>query len=793
MAELYFYKYNNAYNKIVRKKDTFADYQQYQIGSALQNINFNPNDGITAEHIINWNNDIPDYMIVGDGGEIISRWFVVEAQRTRGGQLRLSLLRDVLADNYDAVLNSKCFVQKGYVPNSSPLIFNNENMGFNQIKRGETLLKNNLGTPWIVLYLSRYHTNDSGDYAYNEYTGEFIDEAGQTTADYELNSLEEYKYYQYSINAYEYVLDNDIVFHSIVQKLRSSSETEYLVSNNDIEANGKNTSFVKFDFDSNYPIWTGSNWTPVANLSLEETTEIWNTLMAIYKNGDSSTVNNLPVNTYTGLGSQEGAALLSSESGKTIRVDGKVYRIVVNTESEYQTGNSADVSPASSLGISMAKELLTDFGVSTTGRDMDLRVRWGYYSYNTKITFVETQLASNGIKYDIKYNGAVTTDAPYEILVTPYKDVLFTDGAAPFQHSGDIALQWFQDIANRYNGAGWVYDIQLVPFVPNQFDFTNITNLDKVYCYSEDAEHNQTNLSVAFKIPNASFSLRYDMTLDTVDNDNKISNETQLYRICSPNGVGEYKFSPAKNGGFTGFEVDCTLIPFNPYIKINPVFGNLYGGDYNDYRGLICGGDFSLPILSNSWETYQLNNKYYQDIFNRKIETQEYNNKWQLASNIAGAVSGAAGGAAMGGMIGGPIGAIAGGLLSATGGITDVIAGQAMFREGIDYQKDMFGYELGTIKARAESLTRTTAYNINNKYFPYVEYYSCTDKERQALQDKIKYNGMTVGVIGTLSEYLNPSETSFFQGQLIEIDITDDAHTAHEIARELQEGRRFEH
>ena len=800
MAELYFYNYNNAYNKIVRKKNTLADYQQFQIGSTLQNINFNPNDGITAEHIINWNNDIPDYMIVGDGGEIVSRWFVMEAQRTRGGQLRLSLLRDVLADNYDAVLNSKCFVQKGYVPNSSPLIFNNENMGFNQIKQSETLLTNKLNTPWIVLYLSRYHSDESGSYAYNEFTGEFIDEADQNTADYELDSLSDYKYYHYSQPAvdagtgerYQYAPDNDIIFHSYVQKLRNDNTTEYLYSHNDIKKDGVKTSYGGLSFSSTYPIWTGNGWTPVGTMSLEQSTATWNRLMTYYKKGDTVDSNGLPINSYSGLGSQDGATILTQESGKTIRVGDKVYRIVVNTHSEYEFFHSSNISSSSELGQQIIQECFTKFGVSTSGRTLDIGIEWGFYSYWTTIEFQETQLASKGIQYDIKYEGAVTTDSVYEIIATPYKDITFISDGAPFQHSGKIALQWFQDIINRYNGAGWAYDIQLVPYVPQQFDVTNITNLDKIYCYTGSGA-DRINYAVGFRLPTASFQLDYDLTLPNINNNNKISNETQLYRLVSPNGVGEYQFSPSKNGGFTGFEVDCTLIPFNPYIKINPRFGWLYGTDFNDFRGLILGGDFSLPILNNSWTTYQLNNKYYQDIFNRKIENQEYNNKWQLASNIAGAVSGAAGGAAMGGMISGPVGAVAGGLLSAAGGITDVIAGQAMFREGIDYQKDMFGYELGTIKARAESLTRTTAYNINNKYFPYVEYYNCTDKERQALEDKIKYNGMTVGVIGTLSEYLNPNETSFFQGQLIEIDIKDDAHTAHEIARELQEGRRFEH
>lgn len=800
---LYFLNYNNYYNRIVKKEDTLENYLQYLVGEPVQGvINWNPRDGVDTEQILNsWNYPTPNYMLaVTEDGEIDSRWFVIDADYQRNSQYRLRLHRDVIVDNYDAVLNSTAFIEKGYLPNNNPLIFNNENMGFNQIKQGETILKNNLNTPWIVLYLSRYHTNESsGDYAYNEFKGEFIDEADQNTTDYELDSLSDYKYYHYSQPAvdagtgerYQYAQDDDIVFHSYVQKKRNDTSTEWLYSHNDIEKNGVKTSYGGLSSSSNYPIWTGSGWTPVGTMTLEESTAAWNRLMQYYKQGDTTDANGLPTNSYSGLGSQAGAELLTAESGKTIKVGNKVYRIVVNTNSEYKMWPTNSVSSATALGQQIVKECFTNFGVSTSGKTLNLGVEWGYYSYWTTIEFQETQLASNSIQYDIKYNGAITTDSVYEIIATPYRDVSFNIDGAPFQHSGKIALQWFQDIINRYNGAGWAYDIQLVPYIHNQYDQANITNVDKIYCYSGSST-DRINYCVGFRLPSASFSLSFPLSLSTINANNKISNETQLYRLVSPNGVGEYEFSPSKNGGFTGFEVDCTLIPFNPYIKINPIFNWLYGTDFNDFRGLILGGDFSLPILNNNWSTYQLNNKYFQQVFDRKIESQEYNNKWALASDITGAVVGAAGGAAAGAMVGGPAGAAVGGVLSAAGGVADVIGNQKIREEQIGLQKDLFGMELGTVKARADSLTRGAIYNINNKYFPYIEYYTCTDQELEALENKLKYNGMTVGVIGVIENYIDYSaDWTYIQARVIDIDIEDDAHMANTINRELQGGIRI--
>lgn len=808
---LYFLSYNNYYNRIVKKEDTLEDYLDYLIGEPVQGvINWNPNDGVSTTQILNsivWPYKTPDYMLaVTEQGKIDSRWFVIEGQYLRNGQYKVELYRDVIVDNYNAVMNCTAFIEKGYVQDSSPLIYNRENMGFNQVKTAEVLMKNNLNTPWLVLYLSRYHTNDNGSQEYNEFKGEFIDETSVEGADYVVDSLSDYKYYKYSQQAidggtgeqYHYDDDENISFVTSMQ-VKRSGDTSWTTYDNDLRP----TEFAHIrrrtdQEDLGWPSWTKDGWPQFPD---NNNRKYWDSLMTDYHKGDTTDpITGLPVNSYSGIGTQEGANILNSESGKTIKVGNKLYRIGVNTASQSKFFNYAEVEPMSQLGLSMIATCYGKTGITVGGKTVPpMKVEWGDVSPYVTMTFTEIQLAQkNTIKYDIQYKGSVTTDSAYEIIAAPYYDIVFVDGGVVFNHIGNIALQWFQDIINRYNGAGWAYDLQLVPYM--SIDQTNITNFNKVYC-TQGNPPNDINLAVAFKIPSASFNKTYPITLpNTGVTSKKIANETQLYRLVSPNGVGEYEFSPVKNNGFTQFEVDCTLIPFNPYIKVNPVFGGLYGGDFNDFRGLICSGDFSLPILNNQWSTYELNNKYYQQIFNRQIASQEFNNKYALIGDIVGAatgtISGAAGGATVGMMAGGPAGAIAGGitggLASAAGGIADVFINQEIRNENISMQKDIYGMELGTIKARADSLTRGTAYNINNKYFPYVEYYTCTDTELQALENKIYYTGMTIGVIGVLQDYLNTTQDySYIQAKVIEINIADDAHMVSVINRELQGGMRF--
>jgi hypothetical protein len=69
------------------------------------------------------------------------------------------LKRDSITDNYLKVLNAPIYLQKCMLNANNPLIFNNENMAFNQIKKEETLLKDYTDTGWIIGYLAPSNTD----------------------------------------------------------------------------------------------------------------------------------------------------------------------------------------------------------------------------------------------------------------------------------------------------------------------------------------------------------------------------------------------------------------------------------------------------------------------------------------------------------------------------------------------------------------------------------------------------------------------------------------------------------
>ena len=147
----------------------------------------------------------------------------------------------------------------------------------------------------------------------------------------------------------------------------------------------------------------------------------------------------------------------------------------------------------------------------------------------------------------------------------------------------------------------------------------------------------------------------------------------------------------------------------------------------------------------------------------------------------------AAAGAQMGGVNGMAIGAGVGAVGGLATSALDFRNNLRMMEENRQYKIDMYGYNLQNIQAIPTSLTKTSALTYNTRVWPFIEYYTCTDAERNALADKMKYNGMTIMKIGKLTDYLL-GEDKFYKGQLIRLNINVDSHMAYEIYNELNKG-----
>lgn len=431
-----------------------------------------------------------------------------------------------------------------------------------------------------------------------------------------------------------------------------------------------------------------------------------------------------------------------------------------------------------------------------------------------------------------------TYDSPADIFAIPYGNVRFKVGSSYFTTNASRGLAMGRAImmAMGENGA---YDLQLVPYCPSQIvrdyisqdGYLNTSNLNSSSIQTFTTTSAGGSASIAgFVLWCSSCKGTFDINLalnpsapynGVMSNPlvYKISNETQLCRLASPNFNGQFEFSIAKNHGVDKFNVDYTYKPYTPYIHVNPNFGGLYGQDWDDARGLICGGDFSVGYMSSYWQTYLNNNKNYSQIFDRQIQNMDVNNSIALekqefqatVGTITSAIGGTFGGAAAGATAGsaaGPWGALIGGVVGAVGG--GIGSGMAsaygaakdkdwLLRqqaESRSYAVDMYGYQLGNIQAMPYSLKGTDSLTNNNKIWPIIELYGPTEMEIEFLRDKIQYDGMTVMTVDNIVNYLNSSdfEYVFIKGQIIRFEesahhsIMDDSHIADAIYQEISKG-----
>ena len=427
-------------------------------------------------------------------------------------------------------------------------------------------------------------------------------------------------------------------------------------------------------------------------------------------------------------------------------------------------------------------------------------------------TDITSQTQSISFKlFDSNANYVATQDSEFKVIAIPYDIVQFYDDSnASWVAQSDVSQKIVKQIMLDCTDQELV-DVQLLPYCPYQSAIVNWSIKPKGNISSKQYQfltHTSGSTTLyddfIFYIDKANFTfdLNYVCMIGNYDDNQalnkKIANEVEVWRLVSPNYNGQFEFSAAKNDNVSGFNVDMTLKPYNPYIHINPKFKSLYGQDFDDARGLICQGDFSLPRETSAWTEYELRNKNYQIAFNRQIEHMDFQQGQERVGAIAGMVTGilsaSANGAVSGMMMSGinptaaGVGAGIGAVSSLAGGMADLAMMGSRQREDKDYAIDNYKYQLGNIKALPNSISKVTPLTYNNKKFPFIEMYSCTDEEVNILKNKIRYNSMTVNAIGSIQEYLQPEKT-FISGTLIRLEDSGlPNNELYEIYDELKKG-----
>lgn len=895
---LFFLQFNNYYNRKVRKFDSLSDYASFVLGPETGvNRNFNPNDGIDAEATVNWAYKIPDYCIVTNTqGTILSRWFVIEAKRLRNGQYRMALHRDLFVDFYEEIINAPVFVEKATLQADNPLIFNNEQMTYNQIKRSEDLLKDESGIAWIVGYMASNAYSDAAKTIQTYVPG---------VPDITVAGISNYAYYNKTYNcysklnlmlnffagltpntllAYKYMLD---LFNYDNVSLDKNSTTDYglrlsgaqglaeVAIRKSLRKNGYNirnqfTTLIgnfstnetgilnqngKLIYDSvsqkYYKVKVNYTFTSNTNkISAVDYNNTWGTIKTFFTDTidnhtvseyfsqvSPATINNAFIfdyayKTYTvtveevsNLNANRSVTIPKADS-RTHLVDAPydMFCIPYGSISVNEGLNTSINSTIKEDGMAIAMEIAKDAGgnlydlqllpycpirdiiTTTSGGQLWLQVNARNHAFITDANNNKTNVVIFCDKSQFTFN--ITKDLqierPYVVDNVTYSSNKTTTNN---DYTPSLTVDWGADavitipldqigLSNVTVTGININSINIPGGVGDNYFIQNGDNLI-IHIQADEGDPFQLEFSITIAYNYVDNGVIYEHTLAQ---DTKVEAEQSMYRLTSPNYASSFDFNVAKNGGVDYINVDCNYKPYTPYIHLNPNFKNMYGNDYDDPRGLICGGDFSLPSVEDKWQTYQIQNKNYQLAFDRNIESMDLKHsiesKMDILNAVTGTITGAMTGAAGGALAGGPVGAIAGGVTgaaaSAIGGIMDVNINKMLRTDARDLAIDQFNYSLGNIQALPYTLTKVSAFNKNNKIFPILEHYTATDVEKEALYNKIRWNGMTVMTIGKISDYLIPGEEQYIKGRLIRIEgIDDDFHTANAIADELNQGGYF--
>lgn len=796
---LYFLNYNNYYNRIVKKEDTLEDYLDYLLGEPVQGvINWNPNDGVSTTQILNsWQYDTPDYMLaVTEDGEIDSRWFVIESQYLRNGQYQVELYRDVIVDNYDTVINAPCFIEKA-TPQSirDPAIYNNEDMTYNQIKHNETLLWDETKCPWIVGYIPR----DSFDTD----TTVSVEAQLSGSADITVENISDYPFYQYANTVVSGQITNPTIRIDLTYWLMNRGTNYYY--NNQIRLDQDGNYIGKADGSKMGQLlgyyWLQNNINPAYTPKNIFTDEYARQVVA-NMTSLASQFQDLSDYVESSL-TPEQFAQLEKDKNKVIyeTATGQYWRVTLTGSSSSEQVTTI-IGWDTALGVNMRNTMVKSFGDGYTLNEPIGASNRSPFSFTSSSPYITLTFEPVEVNLSVKVPATRyhASETPYDIFCMPYSNNLtIKKSGATYvsKTSAGAALTLAQQIAAEV-GSGNIYDIQLLPYCPVRYCIMDDGSFDIGSAIYSDVKAGDDTVNVLLWATTDNFELNIPIEIPEEQTvlGKKIKNETEFIRIVASNFSNSFQFDPQMNEGMDYVTVLCHYKPFNPYIKIQPNFKGLYGSDFNDSRGLVCNGDFSLAQVTSAWADYELQNKNYQNIFNREIQNLQVTNSVQREREVwgmhTGMLSGAAGGAALGAMAGGPIGAavggVVGGLASGLGGWKDLQLNDKLRNEALDYKRDMFGYSLQNIQALPQGLAKTSAISPDNKYVPFIEYYECTDIERQALQDKLTYNGYTIMRIGNIANYLQQDKT-YIKGRIIRMEeISDDFHLLKAIADEIYKG-----
>ena len=690
--------FKNYTDRLCNRLETVNEYRQYALHELLD-IQFNMGDGIRTTQIVNVDLNGGNYLVVSENNVILSRWYIMETDWLRMGQARLHLKRDVIDDFIMDIKDQRFIIQRGMPPYQDdyydPIVFNDEKIKVNRIKLGEVLVKDDAEYPWIIAYVDK-QTNLK--YSYKETFQ--IEDPSTTNRDYPFaniaeiannygresdlqyvtNTTMENPVVSVYANAQEDAGDYSLYKYSYYAEQLGSGYSTMMISNPNVGVSGWEILGSRAGYCDSTRHPQPSDYRPRSIFSMKTSSptnaqnigmfsmdarEFKNYCVQANQQTYDCTPNEntLLRDIRVALGNPEfGQGRNESATGNILWAvpDVQIVPYPTNIQRYYRfsatktTKTRVDMLPGYGEVFNNFYNVVsssfnpfegqgggtTNSGISVAGEYVEYTITMDYIGTEPEGSF---QIAANSSARNKQVSGL------FDIICTPYVDSTYESSTGTLiQLEKETTLRFYQSLAALNSSA--VYDIQIVPYGPK------VRNNKPSFAFFTDSQ------SVVF-LTNIE-SLDYQKTIRVADlppngigleegglGDAKYTKAfyiTSMYRLCDPGYNGVFEFSGAANGGVDKLNVYVNLRPYNPFIHVAPKFGGLYGDTFDDARGLTCGSNFSITTKSDAWATYELNNKNYQQMFNRQIQNLEVTHDIQDTQQIWNAVGGTLSGAVSG-------------------------------------------------------------------------------------------------------------------------------------------------
>ena len=506
--------------------------------------------------------------------------------RNRAGQYALSLRRDLLADYYDETMDSTCFIQKGWVDSSNPLIFNPEGVTVNKIQEHEILLRDSTRAAWIVGYVAPNLADDADP--------DTILDTKTITIEYPQEAIPDISTFEYS----EYIgktvkgyINQDSSYYSIYGS-DSINYRSYTVAIRYLNNTGRALGTQIIPTSEELTV-TNLTCAQIANLNLTIPTSTFYPALDFY--------------------------LTDTNISELLLLNNKIYRDGANYKKVVIEPATDEDSDSFSFGITASTYPSIYQAITSKLTEANANYNDGRIMCNLKYQKFTVKLEDTAVpftKASITFNktNRPLYDAPYKMFCIPVSQnarLKFGDIDIPMDR--DRQLQIASSIAT---GLGKnIYDIQLLPYCPIADQFIHRTDVngneylggtaDMDYTLMKDEAQNA--IGILFWCPRSSFTtniktaylaypqLNYNNPLEF-----KVGNESTYMRLVAPNYANYQDINYYMNYGIDYINIDCTYKPITPYVKLNINYKGLYGQDFDNNRGLVLGGDYSLPIMSDA-------------------------------------------------------------------------------------------------------------------------------------------------------------------------------------------------